>query len=77
MSLNAHHDYAGVALGAFLTAIVVKFIFAYQWSWNVSMVLGSILSATDPVAVVACLKEVGASPRLATVIEGTCISVIN
>lgn len=31
---------------------------------------GSIISATDPVAVVALLKELGASKRLATIIEG-------
>ena len=31
---------------------------------------GSIVSATDPVAVVALLKELGASRRLATLIEG-------
>jgi NhaP-type Na+/H+ or K+/H+ antiporter len=31
---------------------------------------GSIISATDPVAVVALLKELGASKRLATLIEG-------
>lgn len=31
---------------------------------------GSILSATDPVAVVALLKQVGASKRLGTIIEG-------
>ena len=31
---------------------------------------GSMMSATDPVAVVALLKELGASPRLGTLIEG-------
>ena len=31
---------------------------------------GSIISATDPVAVVALLKDLGASKRLATMIEG-------
>lgn len=31
---------------------------------------GSVLSATDPVAVVALLKELGASPRFGTLIEG-------
>ena len=60
----------GVALGAFLTAVIAKYVFVYNWSWNVSMVLGSILAATDPVAVVALLRDVGASARLGTVIEG-------
>jgi NhaP-type Na+/H+ or K+/H+ antiporter len=31
---------------------------------------GAILSATDPVAVVALLKEVGVSKRFSTLIEG-------
>lgn len=31
---------------------------------------GAILSATDPVAVVALLKEVGASVRFSTLVEG-------
>lgn len=31
---------------------------------------GSIMGATDPVAVVALLRELGASPRLATMMEG-------
>lgn len=32
--------------------------------------MGAILSATDPVAVVALMKELGVSERLATLIEG-------
>ena len=35
-----------------------------------ALMFGSIISATDPVAVVALLKELGASKRLATLIEG-------
>lgn len=34
------------------------------------MLLGGLLSATDPVAVVALLKELGASKKLNTIIEG-------
>ena len=34
------------------------------------LIFGAIVSATDPVAVVALLKELGASKRLATLIEG-------
>ena len=47
----------GVLLGAFLNAMVAKFIFPYEWDWNLSMAFGSILSATDPVAVVALLAH--------------------
>lgn len=41
-----------------------------MWTWPVSFMFGSIISATDPVAVVSILKEVGASKKLATLIEG-------
>jgi NhaP-type Na+/H+ or K+/H+ antiporter len=34
------------------------------------LLLGGLLSATDPVAVVALLKELGASKKLSTIIEG-------
>lgn len=40
------------------------------WSWNLSMVFGSILAATDTVAVVALLKSAGASPKLTMLIIG-------
>ena len=35
-----------------------------------SMLFGAVVSATDPVAVVALLKELGASKKLGTLIEG-------
>ena len=41
-----------------------------QWSFWVVWLIGIILSATDPVAVVALLKELGASKALGTLIEG-------
>jgi NhaP-type Na+/H+ or K+/H+ antiporter len=40
------------------------------WTWPVALMFGVIISATDPVAVVSILKEVGASKKLATLIEG-------
>ena len=36
----------------------VRYAFPYGWSWNLAMAFGSILAATDPVAVVALLKAV-------------------
>lgn len=44
--------------GASVTAVLVKYTFPYGWSWVECLLLGSIFSATDPVAVVAVLKEV-------------------
>merc|ERR1719361_2881105 len=41
----------------------------YDWSWSFCFMFGTILSATDPVAVVALLKDLGASKRLSTLIE--------
>lgn len=63
----------GYLLTSAMTAAVCMFIFSYNWSWNASMMVGAILSATDPVAVVALLKN---SPggkdvhHLSIVIEG-------
>lgn len=52
----------GVLLGAFMIAITLKLILGYnELSWPGVLMMGSILSATDPVAVVALLKELGAS----------------
>lgn len=59
--------------GVFITVAVVAvfgvYIFPYDWSWLVALLFGSILSATDPVAVVALLHESGASKSLAALID--------
>lgn len=39
-------------------------------TWYQAFTLGCVLSATDPVAVVALLKELGASVRFNTLVEG-------
>lgn len=53
-----------VLAGTTLVALVGYYIFPYGWSWSLSMTMGSILAATDPVAVSVLLNEVGAPPRL-------------
>jgi NhaP-type Na+/H+ and K+/H+ antiporter len=53
-----------------LCHLMLQLIFPYNWSWTTSLLLGGLLSATDPVAVVALLKELGASKKLSTIIEG-------
>ncbi|OWA51717.1 Sodium/hydrogen exchanger 7 [Hypsibius exemplaris] len=60
----------GLALATCLTAVVVKYAFNYGWNWCASLMFGALISATDPVAVVALLKDVGASPELGVVLEG-------
>ena len=63
----------GVLWGAILIAVCFKTILAYpdeELSWYQALTLGCVLSATDPVAVVALLKELGASVRFNTLVEG-------
>lgn len=50
--------------------VTIQLTFPYNWSWKTSLLLGGLLSATDPVAVVALLKDLGASKKLSTIIEG-------
>ena len=60
----------GLMISTILTAIMARYIFTYNWNWFEAITFGSVLSATDPVAVVALLKELGASKRLGITIEG-------
>lgn len=58
----------------FLSALMMRYVCGYNdeegFTWSHALLFGSIISATDPVAVVALLKELGASKRLSTLIEG-------
>lgn len=60
----------GVAMATIMTGSIVKFVFPYGWDWNLSLMLGGVLSATDPVAVVALLKELGQLCVFVCVLEG-------
>ena len=61
----------GVLYGAFLLGFCIKVILGYsELTWPGALMMGSILGATDPVAVVALLKELGASITFNTLIEG-------
>lgn len=60
-------------VGTGLSALMMRYVLGYageEFPWSAALLYGSIISATDPVAVVALLKELGASKRLATMIEG-------
>jgi NhaP-type Na+/H+ or K+/H+ antiporter len=65
--------------GGVLIMIIKGGIGLTEWNWSylgdnkmimLCMLFGVIVSATDPVAVVALLKELGASKKLGTLIEG-------
>ena len=60
----------GVLINVFLIAVVAQYVFPYDWSFTQAMTIGSMLSATDPVAVVALLRDLGAPSSLSTIIEG-------
>jgi NhaP-type Na+/H+ or K+/H+ antiporter len=60
----------GVLLGAATIASFSRYVFPYDWSWPTSLVFGAILSATDPVAVVALFNTLGVSQRLTMLVSG-------
>jgi len=62
-----------VLAGTGMLACVVKYVFPYGFSWTLSFAFAALLSATDPVAVVAIMGDVGASPCLNMVIEGEAL----
>ncbi|KAJ8023281.1 Sodium/hydrogen exchanger 10 [Holothuria leucospilota] len=61
----------GLIVAAVMTATLTYFVFStYGWEFPEAMMFGAVASATDPVAVVALLKDLGASKQLGTLIEG-------
>eukprot|EP01138_Halocafeteria_seosinensis_P015992 gb/GECG01016320.1/.p1 GENE.gb/GECG01016320.1/~~gb/GECG01016320.1/.p1 ORF type:complete len:1171 (+),score=111.99 gb/GECG01016320.1/:1-3513(+) len=57
--------------GMALLTVVAKFMYSqYQWTWIESLTYAATLAATDPVAVISVLHELGASKPLETRIEG-------
>eukprot|EP01059_Diplonema_ambulator_P035467 TRINITY_DN8351_c1_g3_i1.p1 TRINITY_DN8351_c1_g3~~TRINITY_DN8351_c1_g3_i1.p1 ORF type:complete len:1793 (+),score=620.71 TRINITY_DN8351_c1_g3_i1:83-5461(+) len=59
----------GVLISTGFTGILCKLWFNYGWTWSLAFMFGSMVSATDPVAVVALLSELSAPKPLSTVIE--------
>ncbi|CAG7734240.1 unnamed protein product [Allacma fusca] len=61
----------GMIITTFMTALIIQsFFVSYKWNFITASFFGSIISATDPVAVVAILRELGASEMLTVMIEG-------
>mmetsp|Transcript_1029 Transcript_1029/g.2024 ORF Transcript_1029/g.2024 Transcript_1029/m.2024 type:complete len:1026 (+) Transcript_1029:83-3160(+) len=59
-----------VLAGTGLTALCAFYVLPFEWSFFLCLTIGSILAATDPVAVSALLNEVGSPPRLRIHISG-------
>ena len=61
----------GVAMLCIAIAVFLMYVLRYdQLGWPESLTIGSIIAATDPVAVVALLKELGTSIKFNTLLEG-------
>lgn len=60
----------GVCISMALTAVVVKAMLEDQWSWAQCFLLGAVLAATDPVAVVSLMRANHAPIQVVTVMEG-------
>lgn len=58
----------GLLLSLFLIAGAVHFLAALPWSY--ALLLGAILSPTDPIAVLGLFRQLKVNTRLATIIEG-------
>jgi len=64
----------GIAVAILLTALLVLGIQEMgigfgNWDWKIAAMFGAIVCATDPVAVVSLLKELGGGKKLRTLIE--------
>lgn len=59
-------------LGVLVTMLVTGGIMAWGlgWRWDIALLFGTLVAATDPVSVVAIFRELGVSKRLSTLVEG-------
>lgn len=61
----------GMIIATLMTAFAMLFTLDLPgWSLYIAILFGAMVSANDPVAVVALLKELGASKKLSTLIDG-------
>jgi CPA1 family monovalent cation:H+ antiporter len=65
----------GVAAAIALTALILTPVantlhFVQNFTWQHALVFGAIISATDPIAVVAIFKNLGVPKRLSMLLEG-------
>lgn len=72
--------FPGVIVQVYAIAAFFRYAMAYGspedgglWNWDVALTFGSIVSATDPVAVVAALHSLGAPAKLANMIDGEAL----
>jgi monovalent cation:H+ antiporter, CPA1 family len=61
---------ATVGVGMTVLGVGAGAHYLLGFSWPAALLLGAIVSPTDPIAVVAVIRQVGAPPRLAALLEG-------
>ena len=59
----------GVVFSTFFIGFLIKYI-DNSFTWTTSFLLGSLLSATDPIAVVSILNSMGINKKLSILIDG-------
>lgn len=64
----------GLIVAMLLTGVMMILISIWipgyeSWTWAFALMFGGLISATDPVAVVALLKELGVSKRFSTLVD--------
>ena len=65
--------FPGVLIGTGLVALFPLYVLPQPWGVYESLAFGGMLSATDPVAVMVVLHELGASKKLSAIISGESI----
>ena len=63
----------GIVIQFLLIALCAKYVFPYNWTWPEAFLFGSMMSATDPVAVVAVLQEVCLFVGVCVCVCGECV----
>lgn len=57
----------GVVVTMAVTALIL--VYGLGWNWEIALLFGALVAATDPVSVVAVFRELGVQRRLSTIIE--------
>jgi NhaP-type Na+/H+ or K+/H+ antiporter len=65
--------FPGVLMSAVIMCVFVVYALPDFFDWNTGMMFGAMLAASDPVSVLAGMKEIGADPRLITIISAESI----
>jgi len=61
---------ATVGVGMTVLGVGAGAHYLLGFGWPAALLLGAVVSPTDPIAVVAVIRQVGAHPRLAALLEG-------